>query len=417
MKYTFIALLGILLTVSPKPSEANINQVDSASTNYVVIGAFSHKKNALMFTSHANQLVEAEHLIARYELHTHNNLFYVYVLSTKDHERAINEAKKLRHETEFADTWVYRGPLGIHEKHQKNGVDIDPISRKKIEHVKQSDAHPAIERISAEIHKNTNENKKADSVAHGIERTASTKNNNIPDDGTEGKKVVFNLYKAVDNSILEGEVKVIDAESAKKIGTYKANVPVKLSASNKSQKLSFVCEVFGYRKVQRELDYNAEMDVEYSINEDKAVVIPFELVRLRKGDIAVMYNVFFYKDAGVMRPESHFEINSLYEMLKENPNCRIKIHGHTNGSAMGRIITMGDNTKNFFSLSGTHEGIGSAKKLSDVRAKTIKKYLVNNGIDESRMEVKAWGGKRPLFDKFSSHAQENIRVEIEILQD
>ena len=31
-----------------------------------------------------------------------------------------------------------------------------------------------------------------------------------------------------------------------------------------------------------------------------------------------MYNVFFFKDAAVMRPESRYEITSLLEMLKEN---------------------------------------------------------------------------------------------------
>jgi hypothetical protein len=33
------------------------------------------------------------------------------------------------------------------------------------------------------------------------------------------------------------------------------------------------------------------------------------------------------------------------------------------------------------------------------------------------MEIKAWGGKRPIHDKMSNRAQENVRVEIEILQD
>jgi len=33
------------------------------------------------------------------------------------------------------------------------------------------------------------------------------------------------------------------------------------------------------------------------------------------------------------------------------------------------------------------------------------------------MEVKAWGGKKPIHDKMSQRAQENVRVEIEILED
>jgi outer membrane protein OmpA-like peptidoglycan-associated protein len=61
--------------------------------------------------------------------------------------------------------------------------------------------------------------------------------------------------------------------------------------------------------------------------------------------------------------------------------------------------------------------MGSAKKLSGERAEVIREYLVANGVPAKRMEVKAWGGKRPLHDKHATRAQENVRVEIEILED
>jgi outer membrane protein OmpA-like peptidoglycan-associated protein len=116
-----------------------------------------------------------------------------------------------------------------------------------------------------------------------------------------------------------------------------------------------------------------------------------------------------------MRPESRYEVNSLAEMLRENTNYKIKIHGHTNGGAPGKIISMGD-SKNYFSLNDTKEGFGSAKKLSLERAEVIRAYLINEGIDPKRMQVKAWGGKHPVYDKTSTRAQENVRVEIEILE-
>ena len=96
---------------------------------------------------------------------------------------------------------------------------------------------------------------------------------------------------------------------------------------------------------------------------------------------------------------------------------KIKIHGHTNGGASGKIIGMGKDSDNFFSLNNTSESIGSAKKLSGERAEIIKQFLVSNGVSEKRMEVKAWGGKRPIHDKHATRAQENVRVEIEILED
>jgi outer membrane protein OmpA-like peptidoglycan-associated protein len=203
------------------------------------------------------------------------------------------------------------------------------------------------------------------------------------------------------------------------MGTYKGNLAVNVSSpQNKSGNMALVCEVFGYRKVQREINYNdPEAGTDIIRDATGSVVVPFELERLKKGDIAVMYNVYFFKDAAVMRPESRYEVNSLLDMLNENPKYKIMIHGHTNGNAAGKIISMNKDTQNFFSLTDTKEGLGSAKELSEQRAEIIRDYLVSNGIDPKRMEVKAWGGKKPIHDKMSQRAQENVRVEIEILQD
>jgi outer membrane protein OmpA-like peptidoglycan-associated protein len=73
--------------------------------------------------------------------------------------------------------------------------------------------------------------------------------------------------------------------------------------------------------------------------------------------------------------------------------------------------------KNFFSLDGSKKTTGTAKDLSKARAEIIKDYLVANGIDDTRIEVKAWGGKRPIYDKHSANARKNVRVEVEILEE
>jgi outer membrane protein OmpA-like peptidoglycan-associated protein len=248
--------------------------------------------------------------------------------------------------------------------------------------------------------------------------TASTKQQLTLDDDIKGKSFVFKIFRAADRVPVEGEVDVIDVDKVRKMGTFKGNMPVRITPpTGTSGDVSLTCEVFGYRKVQRTLDYSTPEGEDIKIDDAGAVEVPFELVRLQKGDIAVMYNVYFFKDAGVMRPESLYEVTSLMEMLKENPKYKIKIHGHTNGGAAGKIISLDDKSTNYFSLNNTNEGFGSAKKLSEERAMVIKRYLENNGIDPKRMEIKAWGGKRPIHDKHHTRAQENVRVEIEILED
>lgn len=423
----FFALVGIFLAfLRPLPTDASDNivrQLSDDHPNYVVIGAFRYQRNATRFTNHAQRDLQ---LNAKYELNKNRKLYYVYVLNTPDRAQAIAEARRLRLESEFKDTWVYSGNLGKMERGQQDyaGVDINPMTSNPIEEVNaepreavgSSDASTSPASTAINVVASASMAVPDSSAPSEVEEKSPVVDE--LDNGAEGKRYFFSLTRALDNEKIEGDVDVIDPDKVRKVGTYKGNMDVRVTKpSGKSGKISVVCEVFGYRKVQRDLDYESPEGEGISLGENGSVVVPFELVRLQKGDIAVMYNVYFFKDAAVMRPESRFEVNSLLEMLQENPNYRIKIHGHTNGKASGRIISLDEESTNFFSLSKTKQGFGSAKKLSEERAEVIKQFLVSSGIDASRMQIKPWGGKRPIHDKHSTRAQENVRVEIEIVAD
>jgi outer membrane protein OmpA-like peptidoglycan-associated protein len=401
------ALVGIFTSTSvAQPAlakESSKQSVIGEHPNYVVIGAFAIHKNAIRFTRHASKL----HLSAKFEMNAERHLYYVYVLSTDDRDQAINEAQKLRTETEFTDTWVYSGSLGnLTAGKPVAGVDINPDTKVKMEVV------PATEKLPASTEVVTTPAPATESAPEAAVSKPESSNKSE----TEGKSFIFEIFRGTDSKPIEGEVNVIDNDKLKKVGTYKGNAPVRVAdPHNKSGNITLVSEVFGYRKMQRDINYATPVG-DGITEEEGSTKVPFEMVRLRKGDIAVMYNVFFFKDAGVMRPESRYEVNSLLQMMQENPNYEIRIHGHTNGSAAGKIISMGEGG-NFFSLTGTKDGFGSAKGLSEERGNTIKAYLVSNGIDEKRLHVKAWGGKRPIHDKHSNRANENVRVEIEIIKE
>lgn len=414
MNLRLFALVGIFffLVIAEPTLSAQLEQepIDDRP-NYVVIGAFRIYKNAIRFTAHAHKDLKMN---AKFEMNPYRKLYYVYVLSTEDQTLAISEAKRLREESEFTDTWVYFGTLGDKpvdgEEGESGGQDINPVTAQAIQDVKKTD-------VASEGENNIGASAGPDSQLpdqSGSSTAADDKMKSLDD--AAGKNFFFKVFRATDNAVIEGDVDAIDTEKTRKIGTYKANVPVKLPNSKLSQ-VSFVCEVFGYRKVQRDINYS-DPDAEGLMkDENGAHVVSFELVRLQKGDIAVMYNVYFFKDAAIMRPESRYEVTSLVDMLKENLKYKIRLHGHTNGSATGKIISMGKGSENFFSLNDTKDGFGSAKQLSEERAEVIRKYLISNWIDPSRIEIKAWGGKRPIHDKHSARAQENVRVEVEILED
>jgi outer membrane protein OmpA-like peptidoglycan-associated protein len=138
---------------------------------------------------------------------------------------------------------------------------------------------------------------------------------------------------------------------------------------------------------------------------------------MKKGNKETLDYIFFYRDASVLRPESRFAVDKLVRILKQNPDEKIRIHGHTNGNDKGKIIRRKDATSDFFSLDNTVEDYGSAKELSEQRANVIRDYLIANGINKDRMSVKAWGGKKPLYPVDDVKAEANVRVEIEVLNE
>ena len=63
--------------------------IGSHASNYVVIGAFGKKANAMKLAKLAN---------AQIDLNYHNNLTYVFVLKTEDRNQAYAEARRLQRE-------------------------------------------------------------------------------------------------------------------------------------------------------------------------------------------------------------------------------------------------------------------------------------------------------------------------------
>lgn len=183
-------------------------------------------------------------------------------------------------------------------------------------------------------------------------------------------------------------------------------IPTKWTQDSKAL---IVCDIIGYRKIQLPLDLA-------SLPADTSITFPLELVPMQLGDKSILYHVYFYPDAAIMKPESEYECKQLLAMLQNSPQMKIIIHGHSNSNQMGKIMLVGENNKNYFTTLRHKEEFGTAKRLSEERAEIIRRYLIDHGISADRMEVRAWGGKKPLYDKTSNQAHLNVRVEIEIAQ-
>jgi len=112
------------------------------------------------------------------------------------------------------------------------------------------------------------------------------------------------------------------------------------------------------------------------------------------GKRIVLRGVHFDFNKSDIRPDSRPILDEAGEILKENPDVRISVEGHTD--AIGSD--------------------GYNKQLSLRRAEAVFRYLVNHGIPPERMEVIGYGKRRPVAsnDTDSGRAQ-NRRVELRVM--
>jgi outer membrane protein OmpA-like peptidoglycan-associated protein len=57
------------------------------------------------------------------------------------------------------------------------------------------------------------------------------------------------------------------------------------------------------------------------------------LDKIKVGKIAILKNVFFDTDSYELKDESIVELNKVIAFLKENPNVRVELRGHTDSDA------------------------------------------------------------------------------------
>jgi outer membrane protein OmpA-like peptidoglycan-associated protein len=364
---------------------------------YVIVGAFAQESNAEKFTGYVRSLRYA----AEYELNKEKNFFYVYVLRSESRADAVQQARQLQQDSEFKDAWLFSGHLGNSPPPQK---------------VELAEAVPPV----------TEPEKKDLPLTDTT--TVSTEQAIIPPPLTSapvveteikarGKLFKFQL-QTVDGQLVHGEVHNVDYKRGRDIAVYKSDEYVDvLPPSRDNNPMSLVCGIFGYKEIVKVINYERPNDETGVIKDEKgAWVIPYQLERLKKGDVSVMYHVAFYKDAVVMLPQSKSEMDELVNMMRDNPNYRIKIHGHCNGNNTRKIIALGPGN-NYFNIQGSDERNGSAKELSRLRGEAVQSYLVGNGISKGRLAVYAWGGQNMLVPETSTSAKLNDRIEIEIQTD
>jgi outer membrane protein OmpA-like peptidoglycan-associated protein/Tol biopolymer transport system component len=120
------------------------------------------------------------------------------------------------------------------------------------------------------------------------------------------------------------------------------------------------------------------------------------MVKAEVGSKSVLKNIFFDVGKSDLKNASISEVEKIQELLVSNPDVKVQINGHT------------DNTGN----------AATNKTLSLKRATAVVDYLVNHGVQATRLSAKGYGSDRPIVsnDDEESGRELNRRTEIEITQ-
>ena len=150
--------------------------------------------------------------------------------------------------------------------------------------------------------------------------------------------------------------------------------------------------------------------VSFSTKDDAGSITQDVLLSpVMEGDNFVMDKIYFYPNTYAMKPGALDELDKLVSYLKMNPEIKAEIQGHTSGNKRIKADRYDQYEEGSFS--------GSSKKLSQLRAETIKKYLIEKGILGERLTALGYGGSEMIYrrPKNQAEANKNIRVAIRIL--
>ncbi len=105
----------------------------------------------------------------------------------------------------------------------------------------------------------------------------------------------------------------------------------------------------------------------------------------------VLESINFETAKWEIQPDAYAELNEVVTVMKENPNLRVKVEGHTD--------SVGGSAYN--------------QELSEKRAKAVMEYLIDQDIAPERLSYEGYGPSRPIAPNNTSLGRaKNRRVEL-----
>jgi outer membrane protein OmpA-like peptidoglycan-associated protein len=171
------------------------------------------------------------------------------------------------------------------------------------------------------------------------------------------------------------------------------SAPLRAISFNKfKKKIEKNAKKGAYKSIQNDSSYKSKPVIRNTIPVKTDTVNPAPAVSPKADSLIVLgAELLFEKNKSTLRSEHFAALNSIVDYLRLHPERSVKISGHT------------DNT-----------GVEAHNlNLSRQRANVVAEYLVDNGIDISRVETLGVGSAKPIADNSSEEGRKkNRRVEL-----
>jgi outer membrane protein OmpA-like peptidoglycan-associated protein len=153
----------------------------------------------------------------------------------------------------------------------------------------------------------------------------------------------------------------------------------------------------GYLKFKMKIDASGYLfkDINVNVRDEDEKELTVYLSPLEKNQQIELDGIQFLPQSTVFTEEAKPKLRRLRDFLALNNDVQIEIQGH--------VHRIGKNN-------------WKSKRVSKQRAKKVKSYLIQNGIDEDRMTVKGFGNSKMKYPEPNTDEERsaNRRVEIKI---
>ncbi len=137
------------------------------------------------------------------------------------------------------------------------------------------------------------------------------------------------------------------------------------------------------------------LELQLVTNEAQVVVHDVALEPIKVGKTIKLENVLFKRGTAEFLPSSYDELDLVAEMMLNNPNMEIELAGHTDNVGVPQLNL----------------------RLSQDRVNAVIDYLVQKGVERSRLSGKGYGGSRPVASNATEATRRlNRRVEFTIVK-